>query len=323
MPSKPPFSKTRTASLKIPRDSENVELNIDGRKVRITNVNKVFWKKLGITKGDLLQYYADVSRYLLPHIVDRPMVMKRYPNGAESDFFYMKRAPVPRPEWIETCEIVHGSGNVIDFPVIQDLASLMWLINLGCIDLNPWYARQDDYDRPDFLHFDLDPTPGAEFSHMRDAAMAVHKLLNSFKMPNFAKTTGSRGIHIYVPIVRGPIQKEVWTIAKTIAQILGDMHPKLLTAEYRKEKRPPKQVLVDYNQNRWGSTLSSIYSVRPTSRATVSTPVTWEEIEEGVDMQAFRIDTVPDRLKDVGDLWKPVLGKRRVDLSGLTEQIQE
>jgi bifunctional non-homologous end joining protein LigD len=323
MPKKPPFSRTRTTSLKIPRDSENVELIISGRIVRITNVNKVFWKKLGITKGDLLQYYADVSKYLLPHIEDRPMVMKRYPNGAESDFFYMKRAPVPRPEWIETCEIEHGSGNVIDFPVIQDLASLMWLINLGCIDLNPWYSRQEDYDRPDFLHFDLDPTPGAEFSHMRDAAMAVHDLLNSFKMPNYAKTTGSRGIHIYVPIVFGPVQKEVWTIAKTIAQILANMHPKLLTSEYRVAKRPTKHVLVDYNQNRWGSTLSSIYSVRPTPRATVSTPVTWEEIKKGVDMQAFTIETVPSRLKKVGDLWKPVLGKKRVDLSGLTKLIQE
>ena len=318
MPAKRSLSKRNSSRpFVIPRDSENAELLVNGRRVRVTNLNKVFWKKLHITKGDLLQYYADVSKYLLPHIQDRPMVMKRYPNGAEADFFYMKRAPVPRPDWIETCEIVHGSGNIIDFPVIQDLASLMWLINLGCIDLNPWYARQDDYNRPDFLHFDLDPTPGAEFSHMRDAALAVHELLSSYKLPNFAKTTGSRGIHIYVPIERGPIQKEVWTVAKTMAQILADLHPKLLTAEYRKEKRPPKHVLVDYNQNRWGSTLSSIYSIRPTPRATVSTPVTWEEIEAGVDMEAFRIDTVPVRLKKVGDLWKPVLGKKRVDLSGI------
>jgi bifunctional non-homologous end joining protein LigD len=316
MPAKPPLSKRNTPRrLVIPRDSENTELIIDDRTVRVTNVNKIFWKKLKITKGDLLQYYADVSQYLLPHIQDRPMVMKRYPNGAEADFFYMKRAPVPRPDWIETCTIDHGSGNIIDFPVIQDLGSLMWIINLGCIDLNPWYARQDDFDRPDFLHFDLDPTPGAEFSHMREAALAVHELLNSLKMPNFAKTTGSRGIHVYVPIVRGPVQKDVWRIAKSLAQIMADMHPKLLTAIYKVAKRPPKHVLVDYNQNRWGSTLSSIYSVRPTPTATVSTPITWEEIKKGVDMQTFRIDTVPARLKRVGDLWKPVLGKKRVDLS--------
>jgi bifunctional non-homologous end joining protein LigD len=247
--------------------------------------------------------------------------MKRYPNGAESDFFYMKRAPVPRPEWIETRSIDHGDGNIIDFPLIQDLASLMWVINLGCIDLNPWYSRADDPDRPDFLHFDLDPTPGAEFSHMRDAALLVHELLDSLKMPNYPKTTGSRGIHIYVPIVRGPVQKEVWHIAKTIAQILDQTHPKLLTFQYKKEKRPPKHVLVDYNQNRWGSTLSSIYSIRPTPNATVSTPVTWKEIEKGIDMSAFTIKTVPPRLKKVGDLWQPVLGKKRVDLSPLVKQL--
>jgi bifunctional non-homologous end joining protein LigD len=307
--------------LKIPTDTENAELKIGSKTVRVTNLGKIFWKNLKITKGNLLQYYADVSKYLLPHIKDRMMVMKRYPNGAEADFFYMKRAPVPRPEWIETRSIHHGSGNIIDFPLIQDLASLMWVINLGCIDLNPWYSREDDPDRPDFLHFDLDPTPGAEFSHMRDAALLVHELLNSLNMPNYAKTTGSRGIHIYVPIVRGPVQKEVWTIAKSIAQMLDQMHPKLLTSEYRKEKRPKKHVLVDYNQNRWGSTLSSIYSVRPTAQATVSTPITWKEIKKGIDMGAFTIDSVPARLKKVGDLWKPVLGKKRVDLSPLVKEL--
>ncbi len=302
---------------KIPSGSENAELRIGNRTVRVTNLSKIFWKQLKLTKGNLLQYYADVSEYLLPHIKDRPMVMKRYPNGAEADFFYMKRAPSPRPDWIETCEIYHRSGNVIDFPVIQDLASLMWLINLGCIDLNPWYSRTDDTNRPDFLHFDLDPTPGAEFSHMREAALVVHELLNSLNMPNFAKTTGSRGIHIYVPIVRRPTQKEVWTIAKSIAQILEQMNPRLLTAEYRVARRPPKHVLVDYNQNAWGRTLSSIYSVRPTRLATVSTPVTWDEVRKGIDMSTFRIDSIPARLKKVGDLWKPVIGKKRVNLNSI------
>ncbi len=310
-----------TRRLKIPTDAENAELKIGDKTVRVTNLGKIFWKNLKITKGDLLQYYADVSPYLLPHIKDRMMVMKRYPNGAEADFFYMKRAPVPRPEWIETRSIYHGSGNIIDFPLIQDLASLMWVINLGCFDLNPWYSRADDPDRPDFLHFDLDPTPGAEFSHMREAALKVHELLNSLNMPNYPKTTGSRGIHVYVPIVRGPVQKEVWSIAKSIAQILDQMHPKLLTAQYKKAKRPPKHVLVDYNQNRWGSTLSSIYSIRPTPQATVSTPITWEEIEKGIDMGAFTINTVPPRLKKVGDLWKRVLGKKRVDLSPLVKDL--
>ncbi len=146
----------------IPSDTNEAVLKSGAREVRLTNLRKLFWKKLGITKRDLLQYYADVSKWLLPHLANRAMVMKRYPNGAEGDFFYMKRAPTPRPEWIETCDIMHTEGNV-NFPIVQDLPSLLWLINLGCIDLNPWYARCEDTDRPDFLHFDLDPGPCANF----------------------------------------------------------------------------------------------------------------------------------------------------------------
>ncbi len=149
------------------------------------------------------------------------MVMKRYPNGAAGEFFFMKRAPEPRPPWIEICSISHGSGNIIDFPIIQDLPALLWVINLGCIDLNQWYARCDDVDRPDYLHFDLDPVPGAKFQQVRESALVVRDALQSLKMPCYAKTTGSKGIHVYVPIVRGPTQKQVWTIAKEIAQGLG------------------------------------------------------------------------------------------------------
>src|SRR6188474_196039 len=141
----------------IPREKNDVNVRIDGRDVRLTNLNKVFWADLKITKGDLLQYYADVAPVMLPHIADRAMVMKRYPHGAAGEFFFMKRAPTPRPGWIRTCTIEHDSGNTIDFPMIQDLPSLLCVIKLGCIDLNQWYARCDDVDRPDYVHFDLDP----------------------------------------------------------------------------------------------------------------------------------------------------------------------
>jgi bifunctional non-homologous end joining protein LigD len=300
-------------ALVIPRDSEEVVLRFGSREVRLTNLRKLFWKKLKLTKRDLLQYYADISPWLLPHLVDRAMVMKRYPNGAEGDFFYMKRAPEPRPEWIEICAIPHSEGPV-NFPMIQDLPSLMWVINLGCIDLNPWYARCDDWDRPDFLHFDLDPGPGADFARVREVSLRVRGILDQLAMPTYAKTTGSKGIHVYIPIVRGPEQKEVWTFAKAIAIELEMRHPDIITAEYRKVKRPHGRVLVDYNQNAWGRTLASIYSVRPTPVASVSTPVTWEEIERGVHIEDFRIDNVVQRVKKLGDLWKPVLGKKRVDL---------
>jgi bifunctional non-homologous end joining protein LigD len=307
-------------ALVIPNHAEEIVLRFGERDVRLTNLRKLFWKKLKITKRDLLQYYADVSKWLLPHLVDRAMVMKRYPNGAEGDFFYMKRAPEPRPEWIEICPIPHNAG-LVTFPMVQDLPSLMWLINLGCIDLNPWYARCDDWDRPDFLHFDLDPGPGADFDKVRKVALCVRDILDEFGIPTYPKTTGSKGIHVYIPIVRGPLQKEVWTFAKAIAVELESRHSDIITAEYRKVKRPYGRVLVDYNQNAWGRTLASIYSIRPTPVASVSMPVTWEEVEGGVRIEDFRIDNALARLKTVGDLWKPVIaGKRRFNLARILKR---
>jgi bifunctional non-homologous end joining protein LigD len=285
-------------------------VRVGARTVKLSNLAKPFWPRLGITKAHLIQYYADISPVLLPHLVDRAMVMKRYPHGADGKFFFMKRAPSPRPDWIEICEIEHESENVINFPMIQDLASLLWVINLGCIDLNQWYARCDDVDRPDYVHFDLDPVPGASFEKVLETALIVRDALHTLKMPTLAKTTGSKGIHIYVPIIRGPTQKQVWTFAKSLAQTLEARHPKIITAEYRIAKRPKGRVLVDYNQNAWGRTLASVYSVRPKPLATVSTPVTWEEIEAGIRIEDFTMQNVPERVRELGDLWKSLLAKR-------------
>jgi bifunctional non-homologous end joining protein LigD len=304
-------AKTSARRVEIPKKVEQIEVEFGDRRVKLTNLNKLFWPELKITKRDLLQYYADVSSVLLPHIQDRAMVMKRYPNGAAGEFFFMKRAPSPRPPWIELCSISHGSGNIIDFPIIQDLPALLWVINLGCIDLNQWYARCDDVDRPDYLHFDLDPVPGAKFEQVRESALIVRAALESLSMPCYAKTTGSKGIHVYVPIVRGPTQKQVWTIAKEIAQVLESANPKLITAEYRIAKRPKGRVLVDYNQNAWGRTLASVYSIRPTPKAMVSTPVTWKEIERGISIGDFRIDNVRKRIDKLGDLWAPLVSKQK------------
>ena len=297
-------------SLRIPRDRDNAVLTIGGKEVRLTNLRKIFWPDLGLTKGDLLQYYADVSRVLLPHIGDRAMVMKRYPHGAAGEFFFMKRAPTPRPDWIDICSIDHGSKGIIPFPMIQDRAALMWVINLGCIDLNQWYATCDDVDRPDYVHFDLDPGAGAGFERVLDTARVVHEALDVLKMPSFVKTTGSKGLHVYVPIVRGPTQKDVWTAAKTIALQLARAHPRLMTAEYKVARRPVSRVLLDYNQNAWGRTLASVYSVRPHPRACVSTPVTWDEVTRGVAIEDFRIDNVRERITRLGDLWAPVAHDR-------------
>ena len=302
------------AAVAIPTDAESATLRVGDRAVNLTNLGKVFFADAGLSKRDLLQYYRDVAPLLLPHVRERAMVMKRYPHGAGGEFFFMKRTPAGAPEWLQTCSIEHDSGSVIAFPVVDDLAALLWIINLGCIDLNQWYARCDDVDRPDYLHFDLDPVKdGANaatpFAVVREAALLIRTALADLGMPAYAKTSGSNGIHVYVPIVRGPVQHDVWRFAKALAFAVAAQHPNVLTAEYKIAKRPKGRVLVDYNQNAWGRTLASIYSVRPTPQASVSTPVTWDEIERGFAIEDFRIDNVRARFETTGDLWAPLLAK--------------
>lgn len=294
----------------IPKDRRTADVQVGRRTVKLTNLDKPFWTEPDIRKRDLLTYYADVADVLIPHLKNRAMVMKRYPNGASGEFFFMKRAPAHRPDWIEVCPIEHRSGSIIDFPIVQDAAALLWIVNLGCIDLNPWYATCEDVNRPDYLHFDLDPVPGATFEQVLETALILRSSLRELGMNPLAKTTGSRGIHVYVPIVCGPLQKQVWAFAKEMARSLASKHADLITAEYRVAKRPADRVLVDYNQNAWGRTLASVYSVRPKPRAPVSCPVQWEEIEQGIRLEDFRLDNVPARVREHGDLFRPLLSKR-------------
>jgi bifunctional non-homologous end joining protein LigD len=296
------------AARAIPREARDLDVRLGERTVHVTNLGKVFWPELGITKGDLLRYYLEVAPVLLPHIEGRAMVMRRYPNGIRGESFFMKRAPSPRPDWIDICHIDHGSKGVIDFPVIDDVAGLLWVVNLGCIDLNQWYAPCDDVDRPTYLHFDLDPGT-APFAQVRDVALVVRDALESLGMPVLVKTTGSKGMHLYVPIERGPHQHDVWRFAKAFGDEIAARHPKLMTAEYAVARRPARRVLVDYNQNQWGRTLASVYSVRPHPRAAVSMPVTWDEVAAGVAIEDFRIDNAAARLREVGDLWAPLLAE--------------
>jgi bifunctional non-homologous end joining protein LigD len=301
--------------LHIPDDQTDAAVRIGRHTVRLTNLAKPFWPALGLTKRDLLQYYADVGPTLLPYLRDRAMVMKRYPDGIRGKWFFMKRAPEPRPSWIATCAIMHKSRNLIPFPMVQDLPSLLWLVNLGCIDLNPWYARCDDVNRPDHLHFDLDPGERTPFATVLEAALLVRDALTEQGMDPVVKTSGATGMHLYVPIVRGPLQKDVWRFAKALAQRLARAHPGVLTAQFRIADRPPGRVLVDYNQNAWGRTLASVYSPRPVEHAGVSTPLAWEEVEAGVDPAEFTLLNVPARLASLGDLWAPVRAARgRVQL---------
>lgn len=296
--------------IQIPPDADTCDIKCGGRNITLTNLRKVFWPALGKTKRDLLLYYSELSRAILPHLKNRAVLMKRYPNGIEGKSFFIKHTPPYRPHWLRTCSIAYAPGLVIDLPMAQDIASLLWIVNLGCIDLHPWYARCDDLDRPDFLHFDLDPIAPAGFAQVRNIALLVKAYLDERKVQSLPETSGSRGIHIYVPIHREPVQSEVWTVAKRIAFDLARRNPTAITAERRITLRPPGRVLVNFDQNAWGRTLASVYSVRPQPQATVSAPVTWEEVEAGISASDLTIDTVPARVHKVGDLFKPLLRNR-------------
>jgi bifunctional non-homologous end joining protein LigD len=298
----------------IPTQAAEAVIALGPKRVRLTNLGKVFWPDEGITKGDLLRYYVRVAPYLLPHLHDRPMVLRRYPNGVADGGFFMKHAPSPRPDWVQTAT-TQGKRKATEWVLVQDLATLLWVVNLGCIDLNPWYSRIDAPDQPDALFFDLDPGPATPFSAVREAALVLRDSLQTLKMPCFAKTTGSRGIHVAVPIRRGPRHEAVFEFAKALGIELISRHPRVFTGEYSKAKRPADRVLLDYHQMAREQTLASIYSVRPKPRAPVSTPLTWQEVGKDVAIEDFRMDNVPARLARRGDLWKPMLAARgRFDL---------
>jgi len=300
----------------IPKDVEAATIKIAGKSLPLTNLNKVFWPKLGLRKRDLLEYYEGIAPALLPHLRDRAIVMKRYPNGIAGEFFFMKRTPASRPAWIKTCPVAHGNG-VIDFPLANDLASLLWLINLGCIDLNPWYGVCESPDQPDYLHFDLDPED-APFALVREAALIVRDALEGLGMTVFAKTSGGRGMHIYAGIKRGPAQHEIWAFSKRLGHELARAHRDVFTIEYKVANRPRGRIHLDYNQNRSGATLASIYSVRPNPFAGVSMPVTWEEVERRIEPQDFTMLNAVKRVKKIGDLWNPLTQTRgRFDMAKL------
>ena len=312
-----PRAKTsrRTRSMSrviIPRDEKSAVLQFAGEDVRLTNLDKVFWPREGITKRDLLQYYANIAHVLLPHLQNRAMVMRRYPDGAFGPSFFMKRTPEPKPAWLSTCAIPHPRAGIVNYPIIHSLAALLWCVNLGCIDLNPWYATCDDYDRPWLMVFDLDPVKAPRptpFRKVLEAALVIRDALQDLGVVSYPKSSGSRGIHIYVPIKRDLKSGEITAIGKRLSLALARARPNLLTAEYRIAKRPAGRVLVDHNQNAWGRTLASVYSVRPRPHAPVSAPLTWKEIEQGITIDEFRLDNMARRIARSGDLFEPLLGR--------------
>jgi len=278
--------------------ADAVTRQVDGREVKISNPEKVFFSERGITKLGLVEYYLAVASGALRGITARPMALKRYPNGAAGEFFFQKRAPFPRPQWIETARISFPSGRTADEIVVNDAAALAWVINLGCIDLNPHPVRRDDLDHPDELRVDLDPTPQASWQSVRQVALVCRELLAEHGLAAYPKTSGSRGMHIYVRIERRWTFGEVRRAALALAREVERRVPSLATSKWWKEER--HGVFIDYNQNAKDRTIASAYSVRPTPDARVSTPLRWEEVAE-VDPADFTVATVPGRFRSVGD----------------------
>ncbi|HEX5585052.1 DNA ligase D [Gaiella sp.] len=314
--------KTREGRLRAPvylgvRDDVPVErppidpeIRRGRRTLRLSNLDKPFWPDEGITKGELLAYYRDVADVLVPHLRKRPFTMKRYPDGWQGKSFFQKQAPSHMPDWIERAPFPastrEGEKKVIDYALIDDELALLWAVNMGCIDMHAWASRADRPERPDWVMFDLDPSEGAGFEDVIEVALLVRQALDLVELESVPKTSGSRGIHVLVPIARRHDFAAVREFAGIVAGALARAHPGLVTTEWTKAKR--KGVLVDANQNGPGKTTASVYSVRPRAGAPVSTPLRWDEVEPGLDPLAFTMDVVLERVEREGDLFARVLG---------------
>src|SRR2546423_11190042 len=276
-------------------------LEVAGRPVMITNPDKVFFPASGVTKLDMVRYYLSVADGALRGVAGRPMVLKRFVHGADGEAFFQKRAPDKRPDWVPTVKLSFPSGRTADEVVVSDAAQLAWVVNLGCIDLNPHPVRADDLDHPDELRIDLDPVPGVSWSQIREVALVTRQVLADNGLVGWPKTSGSRGFHIYARIEPRWTFAQVRRAAVALAREVERRAPDLATAKWWKEER--HGVFVDYNQNAKDRTVASASSIRPTPDARGSTPLTWSEAP-GCDPAAFTIGTLPERFARLGDPWQ-------------------
>ena len=285
------------------------------RELKLSNLDKPFWPDEGIAKGDLLQYYRDVAPVLVPHLKNRPFTMRRYPNGAYSEAFFQKDAPKHMPEWISTfhANVSQRDGartkRWIDFPLVNDELALLWMVNMGCIDMNAWYSRVDKPDRPDFVLFDLDPTPEVPWRQTIEVALILKELLDALELVSFPKTSGGKGFHVLVPLDRRSTYAESRQFAEIVAGAIARAHPKLATTEWSKARR--RGVLIDSNQNGEGKTIASAYSVRPKPNAPVSTPLRWDEVDDNLNPAIYTMQVVLERVRRHGDLYAGVLKTRQ------------
>ena len=285
------------------------------RELKFSNLDKVFFPKEGITKGDLIEYYRAIAPVLVPHLKDRPFTMVRWPDGIEAGRFFQKDAPSHMPEWIPTYRALVSTRESprkkkwVNFPLVSDELALLWMVNMGCIDMNAWYSRVDKPDRPDFVLFDLDPSPDVGFAETVQVALLVKQALDAFGLVGFPKTSSAEGMHVLVPVERRYTYDETRQFAEIVAGAIARTNRGLATTEWSKSKR--RGVLIDANQNGEGKTIASAYSVRPRPGAPVSTPLRWDEVREDLDPLSFTMDAVLERVRKHGDLFEGVLRTRQ------------
>jgi bifunctional non-homologous end joining protein LigD len=286
------------------------DVRIGRRSVRVTSADRVLFPGDGVTKGDLVSYYVDVSPVLVPHLRNRPFTLKRYPHGIRERPYFQKQAPQGLPSWIPTRQFRtwprEGGSRLVDFVLVNEPAAVAWMVQMNCIDMNAWYSRVDRPERPDYVVFDLDPPESRNgFSQAIRVAHLVREALEDLELRSYVKTSGADGIHVLVPITRRSTFPETYELAELVSRKLEAENPGLVTTEWLKKKR--RGVLVDHRQNGHGKTIASAYSVRPKPGAPVSTPLRWEELGEKVRPRDFGMRDALERVERHGDLFEPVL----------------
>ncbi|WP_066635227.1 non-homologous end-joining DNA ligase [Desulfolucanica intricata] len=285
-------------------------VNVADKEVKLTNLQKNFWPG-DITKAHLVKYYYEMAPVLLPHLYNRPLVMKRYPDGIDGEAFYQKECPDYAPAWIKTVPVEH-SEKVVNYIVCDNPAALVWLANQGCIEIHPWLSRIENVECPNIAVMDLDPAPGATFNDVLEIALLVKKALEEFNLRSYPKTSGATGLHIFIPIKPIYAYKTVTKVMQYIAELIVKTHPTKATVERKVAKRTGK-VYLDYLQNGRGKTMAFQYSLRPLPGAPVSTPVYWEEIEaKKVEPGSFNIHNIFTRIKKVGDIYRGALSEDQI-----------
>ena len=280
------------------------------KQAELTNLDKIYWPDEKITKGDLLEYYSNIAPYILPYLKNRPLSMRRQPNGIKEPGFFQKDVGDSAPDWVKTVEIhAESTDKMVNYLLCNDLQSLLYVANLGCIEMNPWNSTVNKLEYPDYIVMDIDPSPKNTFEDVIEVALAIKEILDQIGYEGFCKTSGSRGLHVYIPFNKKYNYDEARDFAEIMASMVTEMLPGLTTLERSLSKRKKNHIYVDYLQNRIAQTLASAYSVRPKPGATVSTPLEWKEVKSGLRPGDFTIKNILKRVEEKGDLFKGVLGK--------------